>query len=57
MRSVLVLLLVTPLVFAPTLSIARVRGRPVEFGILLTLLTAACFVLFGVPCSSWSITS
>ena len=41
-------LLVTPLVFTlPTLLEIRSRGRTVELAVLLTLLTAACFLVFG----------
>jgi PAS domain S-box-containing protein len=41
-------LLVTPLVFSlPMLFRIRSRRRLVELGVLLTLLTAACFVVFG----------
>ena len=41
-------LLVTPLVFTlPTLLRIRSRGRTVELAVLLTLLTAACFLVFG----------
>ena len=41
-------LLVTPLVFAlPTLLAIRGAQRLIEFGALLTLLVAICFVVFG----------
>jgi len=41
-------LLVTPLVFTlPTLLEVRSRGRTVELAVLLTLLMAACFLVFG----------
>jgi PAS domain S-box-containing protein len=41
-------LLVTPLVFTlPSLSRIRSRADIVEFATLVTLLTAACFVIFG----------
>lgn len=41
-------LLVTPLVFTlPSLLGIRSRGNLVEFAALLTLLTAACFLIFG----------
>jgi PAS domain S-box-containing protein len=39
---------VTPLIFSvPTLFRIRSRRRVVELGVLLTLITAACFVVFG----------
>src|ERR671912_1206246 len=40
-------LLVTPLVFTPLVWQTPSRARAFEFAMLLTLLTVACFVIFG----------